>query len=83
MTTSHYEVYGTMPTMTEEQKESMLSPYVLPGAEAEKLGGVYLAENVAESSATTVAGLKDTVNALLSALKDAGVMAQDEEEEEP
>lgn len=80
MTTSHYEVYGTLPTMTEEQKENMLSPYVLPEAEAEKLGGVYQAENVAESTATTVAGLKDTVNALLSSLKEAGIMAQDEEE---
>ena len=80
MTTSHYEVYGTLPTMTEEQKRGVLDPYVLPEAGVESLGGVYQAENVAESSATTVAGLKDTVNALLSSLKEAGIMAQDEEE---
>lgn len=80
MTTSHYEVYGTLPTMTEQKKSEILAPYVLPEAEAEKLGGVYQAENVAESSATTVAGLKETVNAILSALKTAGIMAPDEEE---
>ena len=78
--TSHYPVFGTMPTLTEEQKEQILSePYVLPEAGAETLGGVMQAENVAESTATTVAGLKETVNALLSALKAAGIMAQDEE----
>ena len=78
--TSHYTEYGTMPTMTEAQKEQILSdPYVLPEAGADTLGGVLQAENVAESTATTVAGLKETVNALLSALKAAGIMAQDEE----
>ena len=30
MTTSHYEVYGTMPTMTEQQKEDMLNSKELP-----------------------------------------------------
>ena len=81
--TSHYTEYGTLPTMTEEQKQQILSdPYVLPEAEEETLGGVRKAQNVAESSATSVAGLKDTVNALLSALKDAGIMTEDETEDE-
>lgn len=81
--TSHYTEYGTMPTLTEEQKQSVLNPeaYVLPEAGAETLGGVYQAENVAESSATSVAGLKETVNALLSALKAAGIMEPDAEED--
>ena len=81
MTTSHYDVYATLPTVTEEQKENMMTPYVLPEASAETLGGVHQAENVAESSATTVASLKETVNATLAALKAAGIMAPDEEEE--
>lgn len=82
-TTSHYMEYGTLPTMTEEQKQRVLSePYVLPEAEEETLGGVRKAQNVAESSATSVAGLKETVNALLSALKDAGIMTEDEESSE-
>lgn len=82
--TSHYTVYGTMPTMTEAQKADVLSPehYTLPEATDKKLGGVYQAANVEESSATTVAGLKETVNALLSALKEAGIMAADAEEEQ-
>ena len=82
MTTSHYEVYGTLPTMTEEQKEQLLTPYNMPEAGSETLGGVYQAENVPDSTATTVAGLKDTVNGLLAALKAAGVMEPDEEEGE-
>ena len=71
-----------MPTMTEQQKEEILDPYVLPEAGADTLGGVKQAENVAESSATTVASLKETVNDLLSALKAAGIMAADEEVEQ-
>lgn len=39
-------------------------------------------ENVPESTATTVAALKDTVNELLSALKEAGYMEPDEPEQE-
>ena len=82
-TTSHYTVYGTMPTMTEQLKQDILSPehYVLPEAGAETLGGVLQAENVEASTATSVAGLKDTVNAILTALKAAGIMEPDEEEE--
>lgn len=37
------------------------------------------AENQADSTATTVAALKDEFNALLSKLKTAGLMAADEE----
>ena len=82
-TTSTYTVYGTLPTMTEEQKEQALAaPYVLPEAGADTLGGVKQAENVAESSATTVAGLKETVNSILTALKAAGIMVADAEETE-
>jgi len=36
-----------------------------------------VAENLADSTATTVAGLKDDLNALLSKLKAAGLMASD------
>ena len=56
--------------------------YTLPEASAEVLGGVHQAENVEESSATTVASLKDTVNAILTGLKAAGIMAPDPEETE-
>ena len=53
------------------------SSYVLPAASEDALGGVKLVANQADSTATTVAGLKDDLNALLSALKAAGVMAAD------
>ena len=56
------------------------SAYTLPEATAEALGGVKQAENVEASSATSVAGLKDTVNAILSSLKASGVMAPDAED---
>ena len=51
--------------------------YVLPTATANAIGGVKLVANQAESSASTVAALKDDLNTLLSALKAAGVMAAD------
>lgn len=108
-TTSHYEVYGTLPTLTEEEKNDILTSkelpkvantdngkvltvvngawakaqpetYTLPEATAETLGGVKQAANVEESSATSVADLKGTVNSILSALKAAGLMAADVEE---
>ena len=137
-TTSHYEVYGTLPTLTEQEKNDILTSkelpsvsgldngkalivdggkwtkkaipsqlpevtaptdngkvlavvegvwakatpetYTLPEATAETLGGVHQAANVAESSATSVADLKGTVNSLLSALKAAGIMTPDAEE---
>ena len=79
--TSHYTEYGTLPTMTEAQKEQVLAaPYVLPEAGAETLGGVMQAENIADSTATTVAALKTDFNALLAALKAAGIMVADAEE---
>ena len=106
MTTSHYTEYGTLPTLTEQEKHDLLTAKELPGvnatdngkvltvvegawakaelpeAGAEAKGCVLQAENVEESSATSVAGLKDTVNAILSALKTAGIMAADAEEEQ-
>ncbi len=55
----------------------------LEGSEVEGLtGAMTKAENVAASEATTVAALKDTVNALLTALKTAGFMEPDEVPEE-
>ena len=53
------------------------TPYTLPAATADALGGVMLAANQADSTATTVAGLKDDFNALLTKLKTAGIMAAD------
>ena len=43
------------------------------------VAGASVVENIADSSATTVAGLKENFNALLAALKAAGIMAADEE----
>ncbi|MDD3881777.1 MAG: head fiber protein [Eubacteriales bacterium] len=51
--------------------------YTLPEAAEDDLGGVMLAENQADSTASTVAGLKDDLNALLAKLKACGVMAAD------
>ena len=70
-----------MPTLTAEQKASVLNPYTLPAAGEETLGGVMLAENVPDSTATSIAGLKEDLNALLASLKAAGIMAADEETE--
>ena len=55
----------------------------LEGAEVEGLEGVMpKAENIADSTATTVAQLKENFNRLLAALKDAGLMEADETEPE-
>ena len=81
MTTSTYEVYGAVPTMEKEKLDALLEPYELPEAGEETLGGVHQAANVEASTATTIAGLKDDLNALLTALKTAGIMAADAEEE--
>ena len=51
--------------------------YVLPAATADALGGVKLAENQADSAASTIAGLNLEFNALLAKLKAAGIMATD------
>ena len=84
MTTSTYEVYGDIPTMEKENLDALLamSDYEMPEAGEETLGGVYKAENIPDSTATTVDGLKTDLNALLAALKAAGIMAPDETEEE-
>ena len=54
---------------------------LMPEATAEAIGGVKLAENQADSEATTVAKLVTDFNTLLASLKAAGIMAPDEEEE--
>ena len=51
------------------------------GASVEGLPGSAPAENQAESTATTVAALKEDFNALLAKLKAAGLMAADTETE--
>jgi len=51
--------------------------YVLPAATAEALGGVQLAVNQVDSTASTIAGLNIEFNALLAKLKVAGIMAPD------
>lgn len=51
--------------------------YTLPEAGTDELGGVLLAENQADSTASTVAALKDDLNALLAKLKACGLMAVD------
>ncbi len=53
--------------------------YVLPAAAADALGGVKLAENQADSTASTIAALNLEFNALLVKLKAAGIMAPDVE----
>ena len=56
----------------------------LPGAVVDGGGSLFgtaeivPAANVPESTATTVAALKDNFNALLAALKDAGLMIPDD-----
>lgn len=50
----------------------------LEGAEVEGLEGVMpKAENIVDSTATTVAQLKENFNTLLAALKTAGLMEDD------
>lgn len=58
---------------------------ILEGAEVTGLDvavGFTPATNVPESTASTVAALKDNFNALLAALKTAGLMVADSSEEE-
>jgi hypothetical protein len=47
-------------------------------AEGAKVEGLLVAENQADSEASTIAALKDDFNALLAKLKAAGLMAADE-----
>lgn len=51
--------------------------YVLPEAAAESFGGVKLAANQPDSTASTIAALNIEFNALLAKLKAAGIMAPD------
>ena len=51
----------------------------LPEAGAETVGGVKLAANQEDSTASTIAGLNVEFNALLTKLKAAGIMAPDAE----
>ena len=48
-------------------------------AEGAELHGLPAAENQADSTATSVAGLKDDLNALIAKLKAAGLMEADAE----
>ncbi len=54
-----------------------IEPDPLEAATTGTIGGVMLAANQADSTASTVAGLKDDLNALLAKLKAAGIMAAD------
>jgi hypothetical protein len=49
----------------------------LPAAVADVVGGVKLAANQVDSTASTIAGLNIEFNALLAKLKAAGIMAPD------
>ena len=51
--------------------------YVLPASAADALGGVKLAANQADSTATEVSGLVADFNTLLASLKAAGLMVAD------
>nr|DAM66434.1 MAG TPA: Head fiber protein [Caudoviricetes sp.] len=53
---------------------------IAEGATVTGLAGIPKAENQADSIATTIADLKSDFNALLSKLKAAGLMEQDESE---
>ena len=56
--------------------------YTLPAATTEALGGVKMAENVADSEAEALATLVTSFNALLASLKAAGIMEADADESE-
>ena len=49
------------------------------GCEVKGLPGSSVCENQTDSTATSVAALKEDLNALLTKLKSAGIMAADEE----
>lgn len=51
--------------------------YTLPAATTDALGGVKMAENVADSEAEALATLVTNFNALLASLKAAGIMEPD------
>lgn len=56
----------------------------LKAEEGASISGISpVCENQTDSTATTIAGLKDDLNALLAKLKEAGLMEADAEEPEP
>ena len=57
--------------------------YAAISAVSGEIPTVPVADNVGQSTATDVAGCVTSINAILSALKEAGLMEADEEEEEP
>ena len=54
-----------------------IEPDPLEAASADAIGGVLLAANQEDSTASTIAGLRDDFNALLAKLKASGIMAPD------
>lgn len=63
---------------TEQGGEKTVIGGELEIKEGAQVNGLPSAENQADSTATTVAGLKDDFNALLAKLKAAGLMVADE-----
>lgn len=61
----------------EDLLDTPIEPEPLEAATTDAIGGVMLAANQPDSTATTVAGLKDDLNALLAKLKASGVMDAD------
>ena len=70
-------VIGGKLTILEGAEVTGLTATAAP-ASADALGGVKQAVHQADSTASTVAGLKEDLNALLAKLKASGVMAADE-----
>ena len=90
MATANTE-FARLDSVEKEKIESILNAPVLPTVSADNNGnflsvseGEWTAvppmENIADSTATTVAQIKTDFNALLKALQDAGLMAVAEEE---
>lgn len=65
---------------TEQGEEKTVIGGTLEIKEGAELAGFPKAENQADSTATTIADLKSDFNALLSKLKESGLMEQDESE---
>ena len=65
---------------TEQGGEKTVIGGTLEIKEGAELAGFPKAENQADSTATTISDLKSDFNALLSKLKESGLMEQDESE---
>ena len=73
-TTSHYKVYGTLPTLTEEEKQDILTAKELPGVSATDNGKVLtvvdgewakatpVTYTLPEATAETLGGVKQAEN---------------------